>query len=184
MDERYDVIVIGGGAAGLNGALALVRARRRVLVIDSGEPRNARAGHVHNYLGREGTPPGELLALGREEVAGYGGEFLAGAVTGAVRDDDGFTVTLADGATVRGRRLLITTGLVDELPDVPGLAQRWGRDVLHCPYCHGHEVRDEPIGVLGSNGFVVHQALMWRQWSDDVVLFRHTAPEPTAEEAE
>src|SRR4051794_2577777 len=184
MDERYDVIVIGGGAAGLNGALALVRARRRVLVIDSGEPRNARAGHVHNYLGREGTPPGELVALGRAEVAGYGGEFLAGAVAGAVRDDDGFTVTLADGATVGGRRLLVTTGLVDELPDVPGLAQRWGRDVLHCPYCHGWEVRDQAIGVLATGPMAVHQALLFRQLSDDVTLLLHTAPPPGPEEAE
>jgi thioredoxin reductase len=184
MDERYDVIVIGGGAAGLNGALALVRARRRVLVIDSGNPRNAPARHVHNYLGREGTPPGELLALGRAEVAGYGGEFLAGAVTGAVRDDDGFTVTLADGATVWGRRLLVTTGLVDELPDVPGLAQRWGRDVLHCPYCHGWEVRDQAIGVLATGPTAMHQALLFRQLSDDVTLLLHTAPPLGPDEAE
>src|SRR4051794_4523931 len=183
--DRYDVVVAGGGAAGLSGALALARAGRAVLVVDAGEPRNAPAGHVHNYLGREGTPPAELYGIGRAEVAGYGGEVAAGTVTSAARrEDGGFDVGLADGRTVGARRLLVTTGLVDELPDVPGLAERWGRDVLHCPYCHGHEVRDEPIGVLGSNGFVVHQALMWRQWSDDVVLFRHTAPEPTAEEAE
>jgi thioredoxin reductase len=184
MDETYDVVVIGGGAAGLNGALALVRARRRVLVIDSGAPRNAPAGHVHNYLGREGTPPGELLALGRAEVAGYGGEFLSGAVTGAYRDDDGFTVHVAEGRTVRARRLLVTTGLVDELPDVPGLAERWGRDVLHCPYCHGYEVRDQAIGVLATGPMAVHQALLFRQLSDDVTLLLHTAPPPAPEEAE
>jgi thioredoxin reductase len=184
MDERYDVVVVGGGAAGLNGALALVRARRRVLVIDSGAPRNAPAGHVHNYLGREGTPPGELLAAGRAEVAGYGGEFVDGAVTDAVPDHDGFAVTLADGRTVRARRLLVTTGLVDELPDVAGLTERWGRDVLHCPYCHGWEVRDQTIGVLATGPMAVHQALLFRQLSDDVTLLLHTAPAPGPEEAE
>ena len=182
MDERYDVVVVGGGAAGLSGALALARARRRVLVIDAGEPRNAPAGHVHNYLGREGTPPAELLAAGRAEVGGYGGQFLDGRVTGAERTDDaGFRVGLDDGRTVRARRLLVTTGLVDQLPDVPGLRDLWGSDVLHCPYCHGWEVRDRAIGVLGGP-FGVYQALLWRQWSEDVTLFRHTGPAVTGEE--
>jgi thioredoxin reductase len=183
MDEKYDVVVVGGGAAGLSGALALSRARRSVLVVDDGTPRNARAGHVHNYLGREGTPPAELLALGRAEVAGYGGRFMDGRVAGAERTDDGFRVALSDGGSVSARRLLVTTGLTDELPDVPGVAELFGTDVLHCPYCHGWEVRDQPIGVLGGP-FGVHQALMWRQWSDDVVLFQHTGPAPTGDERE
>jgi thioredoxin reductase/SAM-dependent methyltransferase len=138
---------------------------------------------VHNYLGREGTPPAELYAIGRAEVAGYGGEVVDGRVAGARKDGDGFVVTV-DGRDLRARRLLVTTGLVDELPDVPGVAERWGRDVLHCPYCHGHEVRDRPIGILATNAFGVHQALMWRAWSADVTLFLHTAAAPTAEEAE
>lgn len=185
MDEQYDVVVIGGGAAGLSGALALARARRSVLVVDAGAPRNAPAGHVHNYLGREGTPPADLLAAGRAEVAGYGGVVRPGSVVAALRvDDGGFLLELADGATVRGRRLLVTTGLVDELPDVPGLAALWGSDVLHCPYCHGWEVRDQPLGILGTGPLAVHQALLWRQWSADVVLFQHTAAPPTAEEQE
>jgi thioredoxin reductase/SAM-dependent methyltransferase len=183
MDEQYDVVVVGGGAAGLAGALALARARRRVLVVDAGEPRNAPAGHVHNYLGREGTPPAELLVIGREEVAGYGGEFMTGRVVSAERSGAGFVVHLEGGASVSARRLLVTTGLTDELPDVPGLADLWGRDVLHCPYCHGWEVRDRPIGVLGGP-MGVHGALLWRQWSTDVVLFRHTGPELTGEERE
>jgi thioredoxin reductase (NADPH) len=183
MNEKYDVIVVGGGAAGLAGALALARARRSVLVIDAGAPRNAPAGHVHNYLGREGTPPRELVAAGRAEVAGYGGEFADGTVSSAKPlDGGGFRVTLADGREVRARRLLVTTGLVDELPDVPGVAERWGRDVLHCPYCHGWEVRDQAIGILGKGPMSAHQALLWRQWTDDVILFRHTGPEPSAEE--
>ncbi|MEV8288362.1 NAD(P)/FAD-dependent oxidoreductase [Streptomyces niveus] len=177
----FDVVVIGGGPAGLSAALTLARARRSVLVVDAGEPRNAPASHVHNYLGREGIAPGELLAVGREEVAGYGGEFMAGRV-GTVKGSaaDGFRVVLEEGAAVAevtASRLLVTTGLVDELPPVPGVAERFGREVLHCPYCHGWEVRDRPIGVLATGPLAVHQAQMWRQWSDDVTLFRHTAPD-------
>ncbi|MGW8455817.1 NAD(P)/FAD-dependent oxidoreductase [Streptomyces niveus] len=177
----FDVVVIGGGPAGLSAALTLARARRSVLVVDAGEPRNAPASHVHNYLGREGVAPGELLALGREEVAGYGGEFMAGRVA-TVKGSaaDGFRVVLEEGAAVAevtASRLLVTTGLVDELPPVPGVAERFGREVLHCPYCHGWEVRDRPIGVLATGPLAVHQAQMWRQWSDDVTLFRHTAPD-------
>ena len=183
MDEQYDVVVVGGGTAGLAGALTLARARRRVLVIDDGKPRNAPAGHVHNYLGREGTPPAELLAIGRREVAGYGGEVVTGRVASAERTGEGFRIHLADGPRVSARRLLVTTGLVDELPDIPGVRELWGSDVLHCPYCHGWDVRDRPIGVLGGP-FGVHQALLWRQWSADVVLFRHTGPEPTDDERE
>ncbi|MGW6581064.1 NAD(P)/FAD-dependent oxidoreductase [Streptomyces globisporus] len=188
--QRYDVVIVGGGAAGLSGALALGRARRSVLVIDAGEPRNAPASHVHNYLGRESTPPGELLAIGRGEAAGYGAEIAEGRVASAERlpergdGEQGFRVVTEDGRSVEARRLLVTTGLVDELPPVPGLAERWGREVLHCPYCHGHEVADRPIGVLATGPLAVHQALMWRQWSDDVTLFLHTGPEPTEEEYE
>ena len=176
MDEQYDVVVIGGGAAGLSGAVALARSRRRVLVIDAGEPRNAPAGHVHNYLAREGTPPAELLAAGRGEVTGYGGTVVDGRVTAARGTVGDFEVDLADGRSVRARRLLMTTGLVDELPDVPGVAQRWGRDVLHCPFCHGWEARDRAIGILATGPLALHQALMWRQISADVTVFRHTGP--------
>ena len=152
MDERYDVVVVGGGAAGLSGALALARSRRSVLVVDAGEPRNAPADGVHNYLGREGAPPAELLADGRARwPATAGRSSPAGSWRRASeREDAGFVV--APGrrrARCRARRLLVTTGLVDELPDVPGVAERWGRDVLHCPYCHGWEVRDQAIGILG-----------------------------------
>jgi thioredoxin reductase/SAM-dependent methyltransferase len=183
MDEKYDVVVVGGGAAGLSGALALSRARRSILVVDDGTPRNARAGHVHNYLGREGATPAELLASGRAEVAGYGGQFVDGRVARAERVDDGFRVVLSGGDSVLARRLLVTTGLVDELPDIPGVAELFGSDVLHCPYCHGWEVRDQSVGVLGGP-FGVHQALMWRQWSADVTLFQHTGPVLTDDERE
>ncbi len=184
MESSYDVVVVGGGAAGLSGALALARARRSVLVVDSGAPRNAPAGGVHNYLGREGTPPGELVAAGRAEVASYGGEVVTGSVTVARPEGGGFRVELDDGTSVGARRLLVTTGLVDELSDVPGLALRWGRDVLHCPYCHGWEVREQPIGVLSTGPMAAHQALLFRQWSSDVTLFLHTGPELTDEQSE
>jgi len=179
VESSYDVVVVGGGAAGLSGALALARARRSVLVVDSGAPRNAPAGGVHNYLGREGTPPGELVAAGRAEVASYGGEVVTGSVTVARAEGGGFRVELDDGTSVGARRLLVTTGLVDELSDVPGLALRWGRDVLHCPYCHGWEVREQSIGVLSTGPMAAHQALLFRQWSSDVTLFLHTGPELT-----
>jgi thioredoxin reductase len=180
----YDVVVLGGGAAGLNGALMLARARRSVLVIDAGTPRNAPAEGVHGLFARDGMPPAKLLEIARAEVQRYGGHAVAGEVTHVSRDDGGFTVTSTDGTVVRGRRLLVTTGLVDELPDVPGLRARWGRDVVHCPYCHGWEIRDQAIGVIASGPLSVHQALLFRQWSDDVVFFTHTSPAPAHEQTE
>jgi thioredoxin reductase (NADPH) len=156
-----------------------------VLVVDAGEPRNAKAPAVHNYLGREGTTPAHLLAAGRDEVAMYGGTVASGQVAAVERREDGtFGVALEDGRRTEARRLLVTTGLVDELPDLPGVAQRWGRDVLHCPYCHGWETRDRAVGVLATGPQSVHQALLWRQLSADVTFFRHTAPALPDAEAE
>ncbi len=172
--NEYDVAVIGGGAAGLSAALVLTRARRRVVVIDAGEPRNAPASHMQGFLSRDGMPPTELLAAGRKEVAGYGGHLVDGRVETIRLNQAGFVVTTAGGHVVRARRVLVTTGLRDEVPDVPGVRERWGRDLLHCPYCHGYEVRDRPIGVLGGTPDAVEHALLLRQWSDDVVYFAHT----------
>jgi thioredoxin reductase len=180
----YDVVVFGGGAAGLSGALMLARARRSVLVIDAGAPRNAPAGGVHGLLARDGMPPAELLERGRAEVRGYGGQVVSGEVATVVPGDDRFQVTLADGRSVRARRLLVASGLVDELPGIPGLRARWGREVVHCPYCHGWEIRDQAIGVLAGGPMSVHQALMFRQWSEDVTFFTHTMPPPAGEETE
>ena len=183
--NRYDAVVVGGGAAGLSGALTLARARRSVLVIDSGAPRNAPAAGVHGFLGHDGIAPAQLLAAGRAEVLGYGGEIVDGEVATVRRSPEGvLRVVLGSGAEVFADRLLIATGLVDELPDVPALAERWGRDVVHCPYCHGWEVATRRIGVLATGPMAAEQALLWRQWSADVTLFRHTAPDLSDEEWE
>ena len=170
--SQYDVAIIGGGAAGLSAALVLTRARRTILVVDAGTPRNAPATHVHGYLSRDGLPPGELLGVGRDEVRGYGGDIVTGTATEVVaRGTHGFGVRLDDGQQISARRLLVTTGLRDELPDIPGLRDRWARDVLHCPYCHGHEVRDRQLGVLGAGPGDVRYAQIVRQWTHDLVYF-------------
>ncbi|MDN3241799.1 NAD(P)/FAD-dependent oxidoreductase [Glycomyces tritici] len=184
LKERYDAVVIGGGAAGLNGALMLARARRSVAVIDAGEPRNAPAEGIHGLLGREGMPPSELLAIGRGEVRQYGGHVVDGSVTGAKASAEGFTVALADGREVQARKLLVTTGLADRLPDIPGLAEHWGTGVVHCPYCHGWEVRDQPIGIVATGPMSMHGALLFRQWTDDLVVFTNDRLALPAEEAE
>jgi thioredoxin reductase len=181
-NDDYDVVVVGGGAAGLSAALVLGRARRRVAVIDSGHPRNAPAAHMQGFLGSDGLPPSELLAKGREEIARYGVNVICGTVDSVAAVGGGghlFVVALNDGSAVRARRVLVTTGLRDEIPDVPGVRERWGRDLLHCPYCHGYEVRDEPIGVLAGDAVSIDEAIahahLLRQWSPDVVLFSNGA---------
>jgi thioredoxin reductase len=169
--KEYDVVVVGGGPAGLSAALVLVRARRTVVVVDAGGPRNAPAAHMHGFLSRDGMPPADLLAAGRSEVAAYGGRLIDDTVAGI---EPGFTVRLASASPLRARRILVATGLRDELPEIPGVRERWGRDLLHCPYCHGYEVRDQPLGVLGGAPEAVQHALLVRQWSPDVTLFPHT----------
>ncbi len=176
----YDVIVIGGGAAGLSGAINLARSRRRVLVLDGGQPRNAPAAGVHAFLSRDGMPPGDLLRTGAAELARYGGELRHVEATTARALEGGFAVSDADGATVTARRLLVTTGGVDELPDVAGLRERWGRDVVHCPYCHGWEVRDQRIAVLATSPMAMHQVMLFSQLTDDLTLLLHRQPEPDA----
>ena len=184
----YDVVIVGGGAAGLSAALVLGRARRRVLVVDAGQPRNAPAAHMQGFLGSDGLPPAELLARGRAEVAGYGVEQVAGTAAGIIRCDTTrgsgpsrrrFRVLVNDGTTLETRSVLVTTGLRDEVPDIPGVRERWGRDLLHCPYCHGYEVRDQPVGVLagdpGTTAESLAHAHLIRQWSDDVVFFTNAA---------
>jgi thioredoxin reductase len=169
--KEYDVVVVGGGAAGLSAALVLRRARRSVVLVDAGAPRNAPAERMHGFLSRDGVPPQDLLAVGRSEVTRYGGRMISDTV---VSIEPGYRVRLANGPELTARRLIVATGLRDALPDIPGVRERWGRDLLHCPYGHGYEVRDQPLGVLGGVPDAVQQAPLIRQWSPDVTLFPHT----------
>jgi thioredoxin reductase len=178
--ESYDVVIVGGGAAGLSSALVLGRSRRSVAVVDAGMPRNAPAAHMHGFLSRDGMSPTDLLATARAEVRRYGVVLLDDRVA-EIRE--GFTIQLAGGGHLTARRLVLATGAVDELPDIPGARERWGRDLLHCPYCHGWEVRDQPLGVLGTTPGSVEHAHLLRQWSDDVIFFAHTSPVGAGERA-
>jgi thioredoxin reductase/SAM-dependent methyltransferase len=183
VERHCDVAVVGGSAAGLAAALQLGRQRRSVIVVDAGEPRNAPAAHMHSFLGREGTPPSELTTAGREEVRSYGGEVLAGRVQQVTRRGDGcFHVALVGGHSLVARRVLAATGLVDELPDVEGLADHWGRDVIHCPFCHGYEVRDRRIVLLVTHSMGLHTAALFRQLSAQLTVVVHGDVEVDASE--
>jgi thioredoxin reductase/SAM-dependent methyltransferase len=173
--ERHcDVCIVGGSAAGLAAALQLGRQRRSVIVVDAGEPRNASATHMHSYLGREGRPPSELIAAGREEVRSYGGEVLAAVVTSVSHTEAGdFRVELAGGNSIIARRVLAATGLVDELPDIDGLAEHWGRDVIHCPFCHGYEVRDQRIVQVVTHPMGLHTTALFRHLTAQLTVVLH-----------
>ncbi|MFF2569701.1 NAD(P)/FAD-dependent oxidoreductase [Streptomyces sp. NPDC058084] len=173
----YDVIVIGGGAGGLNAALVLARARRTVAVVDSGEPRNAPSAHMHSFLSRDGVPPLTVLEAGRAEITRYGAVRIEGRVDQVeAAETGGYLVRLEGGASLGARHVVLATGLRDELPDIPGVRAMWGEDVHFCPYCHGYEVRDRPIVVLGVHPASPGQALLLRQWSPHVVYVPHSRP--------
>ncbi len=180
--QIWDVIVIGAGAAGLSAALMLGRARRSVLVVDAGSPRNRFAAHMHGVLGNEGAAPGELLARGRAEVSSYGVILRDGVVERVDESASEISVMLTGGDTLRSRALVVASGLTDELPDITGLAERWGSSVLHCPYCHGWEFRDQRLGVLTTSPMGLHQAELVRQWSEDVTVFTAGAGTLSAEQ--
>jgi thioredoxin reductase len=171
----FDVIVVGGGPAGLSAALMLGRCRRRVLLCDEGKPRNRHSQALHGYLTRDGISPAELNAIGRQELDRYDVACRPVAVTDADRTGETFRVRFANGAVEHARFLLIATGVVDELPDVPGLRECYGRSVFHCPYCDGWERRDQRIGALGSGRSGVMLALSLRTWSPHVVLLTNGA---------
>jgi thioredoxin reductase len=172
-DTRFDVVIIGGGVAGQSAALVMGRARRRVVVVDDGRPRNAPASAAYGFLSRDGMPPHQLLAISRAELEPYGVHFVDGTVEDVEEAPDGWDVTTADGRTLRGRQLVLASGLRDVLPDLPGARETWGRGLLQCPYCHGWEVRDQALGVLGTAETSIQQALLVRQWSEDVTFFPH-----------
>lgn len=179
--EHYDAIIIGGGGAGLAAAVALGRSRRTVLVIDTNQPRNARASHAHNVLGQEGISPQHLLELGRSEAEHYGARIVheeAERLTGSV--EDGFTVKTG-ASEYSASRIVLATGLTDNLAEIPGLREAWGISAIHCAYCHGWEVRDQAVAVLGVGPMSTHQALLFAQLSSHVVFINHQ-PDVLSEE--
>lgn len=172
-NSQYDVAIVGGGAAGLSAAVALGRSLRSVVVIDSAQQRNRPAGSAHNVLGQEGVSPADLVATGRAEAESFGADLVTGEVVEANRVDGAFILDLASGTSIGARRVLLATGLVDELPEIDGLAPCWGATVLHCPYCHGWEVRDQRIAVLATGPMAEHQALLFGRLSNAVTVFDH-----------
>ena len=174
VERHCDVCIVGGSAAGLAAALQLGRQRRSVIVIDSGEPRNAPAEHLHGYLGADGLAPAELLRRGREEVRSYGGEVLSGQAVEVTRTEDGtFRVLLRSGHAVVARRVLAATGLVDELPDLDGVAEQWGKGVVHCPFCHGYEVRDQRLVQIVTQRIGLHPTTLFRRLTDRLTVVLH-----------
>ncbi|WP_231749686.1 NAD(P)/FAD-dependent oxidoreductase [Tautonia plasticadhaerens] len=169
-NRAFDVVVVGGGPAGLSAALVLGRACLRVLVCDSGRGRNAPAAGVHGFLTQDGTPPAELRRIGREQLRPYGVEFHEGAVVDARKTEDGFEVTLDGGEAVACRKLILATGMADVLPEIPGLRELWGRSVIHCPYCHGWEFRGRPWAFLVPPEAVVEMATLLRGWTERLTL--------------
>jgi thioredoxin reductase len=168
---QYDAIIVGGSYAGLSAALALGRARKQIVIIDAGQRRNRFAHAAHGFLGQDGRAPGAIAATGRAEVAAYPTvTFLDGTAVCAAQHRDGFTITLADGTTHTAARLVLATGVTDELPDLPGLREGWGKGVVHCPYCHGYEVADRRLGVLALMPFATHQANMIPDWGPTTFL--------------
>ncbi|CAN7148056.1 NAD(P)/FAD-dependent oxidoreductase [Rhizobium sp. LjRoot98] len=178
---QQDAVIIGGGFAGLSAAYILARARRHVTIIDSGTPRNRFAAHSHGVLGHDGKSGLEILADARAQLAAYPTvTFIEGEADSAGGKIDDFHVSIAGHGTVAARRLLLASGIEDRLPGIPGLAERWGKTVLHCPYCHGYEIGGGPIGVLATQPMSAHQAAVVADWGD-VTLFTNGMPEPDEE---
>jgi thioredoxin reductase len=182
--DAWDCIVVGGGAAGLSAALVLGRARRRTLVLDAGRQSNRPAAGVGGLLGHDGRPPDELYAAGRDELAVYPSvEVRAGEVRAGERGEGGFVLELDGGAREAARRVLLATGMEYRHPDIPGIAERWGGTVFHCPFCHGWEVRERPLAVLDAGPTGVERAVLLRMWSDDVALLTDGPASLAPEEA-
>jgi thioredoxin reductase len=175
---NFDVIVIGGSYAGMSAAMQLARARREVLVIDAGMRRNRFAKASHGFLGQDGRAPDSIAAEGRAQLLAYPNvHWLEGTATQAGKSGDGFTVTVNAGESFRAKRLVLATGVVDELPAVEGLAERWGRSVFHCPYCHGYELNKGRIGVLAQGALSLHHAMLLPDWGE-VTLFINDTFDP------
>jgi len=171
MDRTWDCIVVGGGAAGLSAAIVLGRARRRTLLVDAGGQSNLAASGIGGLLGSDRRPPSELYAAGREELTAYPSvEVRGGEIVAASRTDGSFALELADGSHEEARRVLLATGMEYRPPSLPGIAERFGHSVFHCPFCHGWELRERPLGVLDRGATGVERAMLLRMWSDEVTL--------------
>nr|WP_272214605.1 NAD(P)/FAD-dependent oxidoreductase [Marinicella sp. W31]MDC2880231.1 NAD(P)/FAD-dependent oxidoreductase [Marinicella sp. W31] len=178
----HDVLVIGGSFAGLSAAMQLARARKPVLVLDTGMPRNRFAVASHGFPGQDGRSPADIRVRLRAELSAYPSvRFQDGAALSASREDTGFRVSLNNGNDVTARRIILAYGVRDSLPDLPGLAERWGASVLHCPYCHGYELNRQPVGVLARDEMAQHQAMLLPDWGP-TTLFTGAAFRPTAEQ--
>ena len=178
----YDVIIVGGSYAGISAGLQLARARRKVLVIDAGLRRNRFAEHSHGFLGQDGRAPAAITGQARDQLLSYPGvEWLSDTAVDARKVNDGFVVTTRNADPFVAQRLILATGVVDELPDIAGLRQRWGRQVFHCPYCHGYELNQGPVGVLAASALAMHQALMLPDWGP-TTLFLNGVFEPDADQ--
>ncbi len=173
VERHCDVAVIGGSAAGLAAALQLARQRRSVIVVDAGEPRNAPAPTMHGYLGRESVPPGAFAEIARTEVRRYGAEVLTGRATEVTGAHGCFRVSLTGGHSLVARRVVVATGVVDELPAIEGLESRWGNDVIHCPFCHGYEVRGRRVVQIITHPMGLHPAGLFRQLTNSLTLVVH-----------
>jgi thioredoxin reductase len=183
MDTPWDCIVVGGGAAGLSAALVLGRARRRTLLVDAGKPSNLPAEGIGGLLGHDGRPPAELYAMSRAELRAYPTvEVRDGTVEDGERVDGGFAVDISGGGRELTRRVILATGMEYRPPDLPGLAPLWGRSVFHCPFCHGWEMRDAALGVLGGGPGGLQRSLLLRRWSEDVVLLSDGPAELAADD--
>lgn len=181
---QYDVIIVGGSYAGLSAGLALGRARKHVLIIDAGQRRNRFAHESHGFLGQDGRAPGAIAAAGRAEVAAYPTvAFLDGTAATAAPIGDGFAITTDDGATHTASRLVLATGMVDQLPDLPGLRAGWGNGIYACPYCHGYEVAGRRIGVLALLPQATHQANMLPDWGPTTFFTNDTVALTATERA-
>ena len=169
--SRYDAVVVGAGTAGLSAALVLGRSGRKVLVLDGGGPRNAPADASHGFFTRDGVHPGEMLRIGREQLEAYPDvEYRSGRATDASGTDGAFELALEDGEVVAARKLVLATGVLDELPERPGFRELWGKGVYHCPYCHGWEVRGRPLAVLARPGAAFERVALIRNLSRDLAL--------------
>jgi thioredoxin reductase len=177
---RHDAIIIGGSFAGLSAAMYVARARRSVCVIDAGSPRNRFAAHSHGFFAQDGSEPGTMLATARAQVAAYPtASFVQGEAVGAAKEPDGFSVTLATGEVLEGAKLVLAFGISDELPAIPGVAERWGRSVIHCPYCHGYEFSGRRLGVLNVSPMSLHQAMLIAEWGP-TTFYLNGGAEPDA----